>query len=255
MTVIIIVYGMYSVFLIPKESSPNIKLGIISITTIDIGVNPQDMDSLITQKIEQEIKDIQGIKKMTSSSSVGVSNVVLELNSDIDVTDFLVKVRDKVDKVNLPADVEKPTVFELSSENTKMFDLLIYAPSDKYSLNYLKDRASDLKKELNGKGTITNIDIAGGNEYEYQVLVDRQKLEQYGMNLSDITNAIRANNRNTPLGNHAIGSLTYDFRIEGEFRDLADILQMPLVVKQSKITLQDIATVVRKPKDETPRRY
>ena len=62
----IIFSGVYSLFAIPKESSPDIEFGIIWITTSYVWVNPSDIDSLITEKIEDEIKDIDGIKKITS---------------------------------------------------------------------------------------------------------------------------------------------------------------------------------------------
>ena len=161
MTIILIAYGAFAVYSLPKESSPAIKFGIISITTVDVGVNPQDMDSLVTQKIEQEIKGLDGIKKITSNSALGVSTVTVELTNDAVVSDFLVKVRDKVDKVDLPTEADKPLIQELSTDNTNMFTLLLTAPADTYSLEYLKDRANDIKKELNGKDPIAIIDING----------------------------------------------------------------------------------------------
>ena len=114
---LIIAAGIFSLITIPKESSPDIKFGIISIVTPYIWVNPTDIDSLITEKIEKEIKDIDGIKKITSSSSVGVSSVTVELYNDANTRDVLTDIKDEIDTISLPEDAEDTRVVELSSSN------------------------------------------------------------------------------------------------------------------------------------------
>ena len=130
---LIIVIGLSSVFTIPKESSPDIKFGIISISTFYSGVNPQDIDSLITEKIEKEIDDIEGISKITSTSAVGLSNIVVELRNDVDIRDALTDIKDRVDKVALPSDAEDPVVQEITTKNELLFEALIYADRSQYS--------------------------------------------------------------------------------------------------------------------------
>ncbi len=95
---------------IPKESSPDIKFGIIWVTTVYPWVNPWDMDSLITDKLEKEIKNIDWIKKITSTSSVWVSSITIELNNWVDVRNALTDIKDQVDKVDLPADAKQKIV-------------------------------------------------------------------------------------------------------------------------------------------------
>ena len=79
--ILLIVWGIFSLYMIPKESSPKVDIWYISITTIYQWVSPMDIDTLITDKIEKQIKDIDGIKKITSTSSVWVSNTVVEVKT------------------------------------------------------------------------------------------------------------------------------------------------------------------------------
>ncbi len=130
---LIIFSGLFSLFTIPKESSPDIKFWIISISTIYPWVNPDDIDSLITEKIEDEISWIDWIKKYTSTSSVWISNTIIELYNDVDTRNALTDIKDAVDKVNLPEDAEDPLVIEISSSNELMFEVLLYWKAEDFS--------------------------------------------------------------------------------------------------------------------------
>ena len=90
------------------------------------GVNPVDMDGLVTDEIEQAVKDIKGIDKIDSTSRVGVSSTTLTLDNEADVRQVLIDVKAEVDKVNLPADAEDPSVNEISTDNEVMFQVLLY---------------------------------------------------------------------------------------------------------------------------------
>lgn len=174
---VIVLLGASSLISIPKETQPDIEFGVISVVTPYVGVNPIDIDQLITQKIEDEIQDIEGIDSIDSTSSLGLSSVTLSLETDADTDQVLVDVTDAVDKVNLPADAEDPNISARSTSNTVMFQVLIYAPEQYYSREYLKQKAFAIKQELEGQGAITDIDIQGTAEYERRVLVDQQRLE------------------------------------------------------------------------------
>ena len=140
--------GIYSAVILPKESSPDIEFGVIQVTTIYPGVNPVDMDTLITQKIEKEIEDIEGIKKITSSSAIGVANTSIELDNEVDTSKALVEIKDAVDKTQLPSDAEDSIVTEISTSNETMFNVLLYGSGDVFTDAYLRERAQDIKVQL-----------------------------------------------------------------------------------------------------------
>lgn len=121
------------------------------------------MDNLITEKIEKEIEDLDGIKKITSTSGVGVSSVVIELENDTNVRDTMTDIRDALDTLSLPEDAQDPKVQEISTMSELMFQALLYAPEDKISSFELNVGAKKIQNALEGKYGIVSIDIGAGS--------------------------------------------------------------------------------------------
>ncbi len=149
----IILAGSYAAIQIPKESTPEINLGMVTITTVYPGGTPEDIDSLITEKIENQIESLEGISKITSTSAESVSNIIVNLKNDADPDRMASKLEDEIKKVSLPADANDPTITQINSKmiGKSMFSLLLYAKDDRFDLNYLKRAAQNLKTELEGK--------------------------------------------------------------------------------------------------------
>ncbi|MDX1547801.1 MAG: efflux RND transporter permease subunit, partial [Rhodothermales bacterium] len=147
LTVLLVIGGLYSYTTIPKESFPSIEIPNIVVTTIYPGASPDDIESLLTKPIEQEVQGINGIDEIRSTSVEGVSTVVVEFNPDISMDEAFQKVRDKVDvaKAELPADVEEPIVSEIDLQEFPILNINLAAP---YSLARLKEVAEDLSDEL-----------------------------------------------------------------------------------------------------------
>lgn len=250
---------------IPKESSPDIKFGIISINTLYPGVNPEDIDSIITEKIEDEIRDIEGINKLTSTSSVGMSSIVMELRNNVDTRNTLTDVKDKIDALVFPEDVEDPIIREISTKNELLFEALIYGPKEKYNDFQLLQIAQKVKNDIEGKSGIESIDIWGGwtdpfavwggqDEYEIKVLVSKAKLESLGISLASMSRQIRAFNKNTPIGNYKIGDLNYDFRFDGELSDIQELKNLSIKWSSSStVRLWNIATIEKQYKNTVPK--
>jgi multidrug efflux pump subunit AcrB len=242
----IVVMGLLSMITIPKESSPDIKFGIITITTVYPGVNPEDIDKSITEKIEKEISDIEGINKITSTSSVGVSSSVVELKNGVNTRDTLTDIKDRIDALSFPSDAQDPRVQEISSQNELMFQVSLYGDSQKYDTQSLMQFARKIQHELEGKYGIESMEIgwvstdpfaasAGESEYDIEVKISRSKLESLGLSLGQIANTIRSFNANTPLGNFTIGDLNYDFRFEWELTDISALKN--IVLKGNGVSL------------------
>lgn len=244
LTFLLIFYWLFSLYSIPKESSPDIKFWIIWVTTIYTWVNPTDIDSLITEKIEKEIKDLEGVKKITSSSNLWVSSITVELQTGVDTRDMLTDIKDKVDKVSLPTDAEDPEVFEISSDNEVLFSMYLYADETKMTFGDLYDKSVALQKYLEWKSWITKVDISPSPDYEVLISVNKNKLENYWLSLAQISNIIRSYNKNTPIWNYEIWDMKYDFRFQWEFDEYHELLTLPIISGNWKnITLWDIAEI------------
>jgi len=251
---LIVVVWLLSVIQIPKESSPDIKFWIISITTPYSGVNPQDMDSLITEKIEKEIEDIDGISKISSRSSVGISSVTVELENGISTRDTMTDIKGRIDTIAFPSEADDTIVREISTRNELLFEALIYSDLalDNFTLN---TKAREIQNALEGKFWIAEINIgwawawldqsAGDtSDYEIKVLISKEKLELLNLSVANIANTLRSYNRNTPLGNYSVWDLKYDFRFDGEFSDIEELQNTIISWDGSSIVrLSDIASI------------
>jgi multidrug efflux pump subunit AcrB len=259
---LVIAAGIFSLFTIPKESSPDIKFGIIAITTPYIWVNPTDIDSLITDKIEKEIKDIEWIKKITSTSSVGVSSIIVELHNGINTRDVLTDIKDEVDTISLPEDAEDTNVVEMSSSNELMFEVLLYGDAEKFSYFDLVLKSQVIKDNLEWNSGIASIDLwwadlkwfwssSSSNDYEITVLLDKDKIDLLNLDLNQIASIIRSYNKNTPIWNFTIWDLHYDFRFDGELDSIAELNNIVLRSEGwSNVLLSDISEIKKEYKWE-----
>ncbi len=259
---LLIISGLFSMYTIPKESSPDIKFWIISIATSYPWVNPVDIDSLITEKIEKKIKDIDWIKKITSNSSIWLSSIQVELHNDANSREVMTDIKSEIDTISLPEDATDPSVVEISSSNDLMFQALLYWPKDKFSNFYLNTQARKIQEALEWKAGIVSIDVWsqtsmkiggsswGNNEYDIKVLVSKSKLEILGISLNSIANTIRTYNKNTPIWNYKIGDLNYDFRFDWEFADIEELKNLTIKnTSYSKVKLWDIADIKKEYKE------
>lgn len=250
--VFIFAFWLISLRSIPKESSPQIKFGIIQVSTAYIGANPVDIDTLITDEIEQAIDDLEWMKKYSSVSSNSFSNTTIELENDTDTDTFINKLRTAVTNAKLPEWAEDPKITELSTESDRMFSLLLYAPADLYSTSTLKDMAIEIKNDLSRAPGVSKIEINGNEEYDFRLLVNQTAAEEYWLTPASIAWIIRSSQQNVPLWSYQIDELKYDFRIQGELADVQTLLEIPLTTaKWQRLTLGQIGVLERKDKSNT----
>ena len=160
---VLFILGIIAAMTIPKESSPSIKLGMILITTVSPGTNPEDMDALVSDKIYKEVKDVSGIDKIESTSSLGVSTLVLTLKTSADAKDVMNDVRNHVNRVTLPSDAKTPNITEIETNTNQIFSVFLYDTTNTKSRAVLIDRAKRLQKELEVIPGVDSIDLASEN--------------------------------------------------------------------------------------------
>lgn len=243
---LVIIFWALSIFTIWKDRTPELDLWFINITTVYTWVNPEDIDSLITDKIEREVKDIDGLKKIESTSKLWVSSVTLELKNWVDVNETLTDVKSKVDIVDLPSDAEDPVVTDVSSEDNNIFSIVLYWEENKYSHDYLLSKADELKNSLEWKSGIDKFNVRWTTDYEVRVLANKAKLENLWLSVAGVANILKDYNKNTPLWNFTIDNLDYDYRFSGEIKDIKWFLDVPIASNWTSITyLKDIAKLTR----------
>lgn len=244
LTTIIAIMGLVSYLNLPKESAPEVVIPIAFVSTPYFGVSPSDIESQITQPIEQELQGLSGVKKITSQSMEGYSAVTVEFNPEVDIDEALQRVRERVDlaKKELPDDAEEPRVIEI---NTSEFPILFVNVSGAYSLVKLKEIAEAIEEEIESFPEVLEVDLSGGLEREVSVDVDLSRAKYYNVALQDVINAIRNENTTVPGGTVDIDNMKFLVRVPGEF-DAAEQIRS-IVVKTPKgsgpIYVRDLAEV------------
>ena len=246
--VLLLWYGTYSLIQIPKESSPDIKFGLVSINTVYPWANPIDIDNLITNKLESDIKNLNGIDKIEATSSIGISTILITLKNGIDTKDFINDVKNKVDKVLLPLDAKSPIVTEISSSNEILFEMMLVWPSGQFGQNHIRTLANNLKAHIKGQWGIVDVKIAGqknDSDYDIEIQINPTQAKQLGISIGQISQIIKSFNTNIPLGSYRVGDLNYDYRINGENSSIEQLLRIPIKTPWGTVNLGNIATIVR----------
>lgn len=243
LVLLVAIMGIQTYLTIPKESSPDITIPNIMVITTYPGVSPEDMESLITRKLEEELSGISDIKEMTSTTAEGYSNINMEFNSDVNIDDALQKVREKVDlaKPDLPSEAEDPIIEEI---NFSEFPIMQVNVSGQYGLVQLKEIAEDLQDQIESIPSVLEVNLAGGLEREVKVDVNLPKLKYYGLSFGDIIAAIQRENVTVPGGNIEVGIKKFLLRVPGEFETVDPIKDIVIdAPNDNPIYIRDLAEV------------
>ena len=249
--VLFILGGLYAYVTIPKESQPSIEIPNIVITTLYQGASPNDIESLVTQVVEQEIQSINGIEKIESSSNEGVSTIVIEFQPDVSMDEANQRVREKVDlaKPDLPPDAEEPIISEIDIQEFPIMNINLAAD---YSLARLKQIAEDLEDQFEAIPSVLEVDVVGALEREVQVNVDLLKLQGYNLTFEDVTDTLRRENANIPGGSVDVDHLNYLVRVNGQFSTPREIEDLVITSPgRNPIYIRDVAEIVFGFKDRT----
>jgi multidrug efflux pump len=238
--------GIWQFVTLPKEQFPDIVIPTIYVQTINFGNSPKDMENLVTQPIEKQIKGITGakIKKTTSTSIQDFSAIIVEFDTDVSTDLALQKVKDAVDKAkqDLPTDLTKePEVQEVSfSEQPIMYVNL----SGDFDVVKLKEYAEDLQDRLEELSQLNRVDIVGAPEREFQVNVDNYRMRAAGVTFDDISQAIANENLDISGGLLDVGNMKRNLQLKGQLKTAFDIEKIILRNQSgSPIYLKDIATI------------
>ena len=168
---------MYSVYLVlPRESSPDITIPYVFVTTTYEGVAPEDMEKLITLPLERKLKGLSDVEEIRSTSAEGSSSIAIKFLPNMDIDDALQKVRDKVDqaKQDLPTALpDDPVISELNFSDIPVLQVVISGP---FSLKRLKVFAEDLQDSIESVPGVLKADIVGGLEREIHVEFDLDRV-------------------------------------------------------------------------------
>ncbi|MEM9982010.1 MAG: efflux RND transporter permease subunit, partial [Bacteroidota bacterium] len=253
---LIVVMGFNSYVSMPKESFPEIVIPTVYVATPYPGNSPVDMENLVTRPIEKELKSINGVKDIESTSVQDFSSIVVEFDPGITVEKALQDVKDAVDKSKseLPTDLPNdPDVLEVNFSNIPIMFVNI---SGDYSLEQLKKYGEYLQDEIEKLSEISEAPIRGALEREVKINADLYQMETRQVNFGDIEQAIANENVSISGGNVLVDDYRRSIRVVGEFENREQIED--IVVKNEEgdiVYLRDVAEVKVRDSFEEPESY
>lgn len=239
----LIIAGFYSLLRIPKENTPSIIIPDGIVTAALPGASAEDMETLVTDKLEDQISGLNNLDTVTSVSSDGVSVITAQFNANADVNQSIQDLRDAVSKAapDLPSDATTPQVSKIDFSNQPVLVVAIAGDLPTPELSALGTKVSDDLKNIPG---VSEVNVAGVPEREVDVIVSKEKLQQYGLRLTDIIAAIGSANASAPAGSISVNSVNYNVAFKGNITDPSEIQNIAVGTKNGvPIYLRDIAVV------------
>src|SRR5687768_3207842 len=235
------VVGLFSYRSLGVDLFPKIDLPTITVTVVNPGASPQEIETEITDKVEGSVNTIAGIDELRSTSVEGVSQVfitfLLEKNPDIAAQE----VRNKIDLIlnDLPLTAEQPIVQKLDTDAAPVVRIAVSAPR---SLREVTDVADNkIKQEIESINGVGDVQIIGGRRREIQIWVDPDKLRAFNVTVAQVADAVRAQNMEVPGGRVEQGARELTVRTMGrivepsEFNNLVVASQGTYAVKLSDV--------------------
>ncbi len=247
-----ILIGTISFKSMRKENNPEVNFGTITVTTQYPGAGPDDINQLITRKVEEAVSGVSGIREIQGQSQEGISAVVISLELGVSTDVALNDVRTKVDAItnNLPKDALKPTVNKIDNSAQPIMNLAVSSStlSSKALRDLIDDKILDRFSQVNGVATVN---ISGGDIREIQIRIKKEKLLQYGIGVSDVLTAVTNANANIPGGKYVSGGRDISVRLKSDFTNVDMIRKIVIKVsdpnnpqaKARQVPITDVADI------------
>ncbi len=244
---ILALFGIVSYNKMGYELFPKIDAGLLIINTVYPGASPEEIETQVTKKIEDNLASLENIKRIRSTSYENFSNVVVELNKGTDVDFALEDCQRKLNTVlsELPDNARTPTISKVLSD---AFPVLKYSisyniPSNVELTQFLKDKV--IPKISSVKG-VSSVVLSGLEEKAIRVNVNADKLKAYNLSILKVTKAVNANNLDFPTGKVEDAKSNFRIKLAGKYRSVEDLEN--LVIEHTKsgadIKLKDVALVL-----------
>ncbi|AYE84804.1 efflux RND transporter permease subunit [Sulfitobacter sp. W002] len=249
--VMILAVGAYAYIGIPKESSPEIPIPTLYVSTSLEGISPEDSERLLVEPLETELSAITGLKQITSNGAEGHASVQLEFEPGFDSDEALDKVREGVDraKSDLPEDATDPVVTEINTALFPILTAILSGPVPERTLNTISE---ELKDAIEGLSGVLEVDVGGERTELLEVLIDPTVFETYNISFEELISQINRNNRLIAAGAIESGAGRLVLKVPGLIENVEDVMSLPIKVRgDTVVTFADVAAIRRTFKDPT----
>lgn len=249
---IVVTLGFVSLSKLSIDLYPDIEVPVALVITNYSGVGPEEMESLVTEPIEESMATVNNVDRISSTSNEGSSVVVLEFDFSADMDAGTMQMREKLDLIRdfLPEDASSPFVFKI---DPNAMPVAIFGLSSDRGIGEIQSIAENkLKSRLERIEGVASVSITGGYEDMVRVLVNPLELDRYGLSMTQLASVLRMENLNLPGGEVKKGGKNLLVRSLGEFKSVKEIADLPVVLTNGgTINLSDVAQVSLIPKEIT----
>jgi len=239
LTALIILSGIFGLRTLQRESFPTVDFAKVSITTTYPGSTSLEVEEKITIPIENELRAIEGVKDIKSTSQNEQSKIEIRMDiddSNVSTKDVVSDIQRAVDRVqNLPIDIlERPRIIEVNAKEIPIVELAITGPNQNRERDKHARTLKSLLEDING---VANVRLVGYLEKEFQVLLDPAKLQQYYVGIPEIQSAISARISDTPAGYIRGTDQNQMVRIKAKIDQAEDLNRVPVRTGDSGKTI------------------
>ena len=244
--VALILFGLISYNSLNYELLPKFDANVITVITTYRGASAEEIENSVTKNIEEALSSVEGIDKVTASSQEGTSVVILQLLNGINVDKAQNDAQRKVDQISkiLPKNADRSIVNKFSTSDIPVLRTGVTASTDDRALYDVIDQ--QVKPQIANVEGVGQVNLIGGNERQILINANRDKLQAYGMSISDLAQVVTGASLSNPAGKVEEGSNQFSIKFDAKFNNVENLRNM--VVKYSsdggRIYLRDIADVV-----------
>ncbi|MFA6709625.1 MAG: efflux RND transporter permease subunit, partial [Fusobacterium sp.] len=236
--------GIVSIMTMKSELLPNINIPVVTISTTWTGAVPEDVETQITKEIEEILPNVEGIDKITSTSSFGSSTIVAEFNYGIDADDKVTEIQREISKISndFPSDADNPSVDKVEAGSGNLTMVMMFSSKNKKELStFLEQYAKPRFERISGVG---EINVFGNPDKQVQIQIDTDKLASFNMSPMELYTQLSQSSSTIPLGTIETGKKSITLRFMGELNYINSIEDTIIKSNGNTLRLKDVANVV-----------
>ena len=238
----VVIFGIIAFNRLSIDLLPDITFPTLTIRTNYPGSAPAEVENLISVPIEEAVGVVSGVVSISSISRPGLSDVVVEFNWGTRMDFASLEIREKLDRVRLPGDAEKPLLLRFDPSQAPIMRLSLTGKDDLSSLRLLAEE--EVKRTLESIEGVASVTVSGGTEEEVQVEINEARLARLGIPLSQVISRLNAENVNLTGGTIKEGEAEYLVRIMGRFHSVEAIGSIVISKEDAPfIRLEDVAAI------------
>lgn len=238
---ILVSSGVYSCFVISKEQTPNMEIPYILVNTFLAGISAEDSAKFLSKELEDSLRSVEHLKKITSQSTENASRILLEFDIGFESNKALASIRNKLDQVvdKLPAGTFRPTVEQVS---TMLIPAVTVTVSSNLGTEEAQKVATRLSEHLNSLPNVLSARVIGKRKKIVEIKIDPKRLLRYNISLDQVIYALNQNN--TLILSGSFPESDYSLSTNGLVDQLSKLNEIPIPLHNGGVlTLKDIATI------------